>query len=365
MRSWWTGVMAGVCLLAGMALGVWANTSFPTWRLFKSDLLSPFVADQSEAKKLPFLAYTIPALASRSFTATGPIVLTQTTKTDPAFSSVTFKFTTMGKTMSGLLNIPTGPASTSGWPTLIMVRGFVAPEDYQPGVGTKNAAEFFAQHGYVTIAPDFFGYGQSEADFSDSWESRFTKPIQLAELIKTVEMYPTLTASPGAELKLSANSPKLNPAKLGIWAHSNGGQITLTTLEALHKPIPATFWAPVTAPFPYSLLYFSDENDDEGKLTRNWIAQFERDYDAFDFSLTQHLDLLHGTYQLHHGTADDSALKAWSDEFLAKVKKTNTNRPKDDQIIFHYFTYPGANHNLQPGWDAAIQRDLEYFAKAL
>lgn len=363
-------IYTSVIVVVGIAIGVLGATKFP--RLLSqssSDLLSPFVP-QPTSKPLPLLKYTIPALTAQTFTPSGPLTLTQTLPPQPTFTSYLFQFTTTGKKMTGLVNVPATPAPAAGYPVLVMTRGYVPKEIYQPGVGTKNAAEFFAAHGFVTVAPDFLGYGGSDPDMTDSWESRFIKPIQLVELIKTIQTSPSLRATD------SAMTAKLDPSKLGIWAHSNGGQISLTALEVLQQPIPATFWAPVTAPFPYSLLYFSDEESDEGKATRKWISSFEKDYDAFDFSLTQNLDQLHGEFNLHHGTADDAALKAWSDEFLVKVKKVNTDRAtaaktasdsavKNDPIKFNYYVYPGANHNLQPGWDTAIQRDLEFFNKQL
>jgi len=356
MSRFWLSLCIGVSIALGMILGVFFGPNLISYLdLENGDLLSPFVKEE-KPKPLPLLAYTIPTLATKTFSSS-ELILGANLKFEPEFSSQAFYFTATGKKITGLINIPTTQMPANGWPVLIMVRGYVPPEIYQPGVGTKNAAEFFTKQGFVTLAPDFLGFGGSDPDFSDTWESRFVKPTQLAELIETIKIEAELTATD------SAQTVKLNPAKLGIWAHSNGGQITLTTLEILQQPIPASFWAPVLAPFPYSLLYFSDEIADEGKATRNWIAQFERDYDVFDFSLTQHLDLLHGEYQLHHGTADDSALKAWSDEFLAKVKVANTGREKTDQIKFNYFVYPGANHNLQPGWDTAIARDLIYFKK--
>ncbi len=367
-----------------------------------TDLISPFVK-QETATAAPLNEYSIPNLATRPFTASPPLKIEQLLKTTPDIESYTFSFQTMDQRMSGLVNIPTTPAPKTGYPVLLMVRGYVPLEQYVPGMGTKNAAEHFTKKGYVTIAPDFFGYGTSAPELADSWEARFIKPINLIELLKTVQAHPELlmkyeaiqvaesalkstapsSASSSAETTESTESAvvapvtenplvgrpnasiSLNAKKIGIWAHSNGGQITLTALEILGEPVPATLWAPVTAPFPYSLLYFSDENEDEGKATRNWIAEFEKEYDVFDFSLTQHLDRLHGDIQIHHGTLDDSALKSWSDDFVAKIKTANVNRPKSDQVKINYFTYPGADHNLQPGWNTAIQRDSDFFQKKL
>ena len=56
--------------------------------------------------------------------------------------------------------------------------------------------------------------------------------------------------------------------KIGIWGHSNGGQIALTVLEISQKEYPTVLWAPVSKPFPYSILYYTDEAEDRGKALR-------------------------------------------------------------------------------------------------
>jgi len=138
----------------------------------------------------------------------------------------------------------------------------------------------------------------------------------------------------------------------------------------------------VTAPFPYSVLYFSNEDSDEGKAARKWVAEFEQIYDVFDFSLTDHLDRLQGDLQLHQGTADDSVPQAWSDTFVAKIKAENKRRsdlqkqqatssatpaPGQDltPINLMYYVYPGADHNLTPGWNTVVQRDVDFFNQNL
>ena len=128
------------------------------------------------------------------------------------------------------------------------------------------------------------------------------------------------------------------------------------------QPIPTTLWAPVTAPFPYSVLYFSDEEEDEGKASRANVALFEKNYNSADFSLTQHLDLLKGPLQIHQGLADEAVPYLWNREFRDKIVKENKSR-SENKIQLNYFEYPGTDHNLKPSWDSAMTRDLEFFAK--
>jgi hypothetical protein len=297
-----------------------------------------------------------------------PLTIVQPFETADAFTSYLFTYRTMCKTMSGLMHVPR-PLPKQPAPVLILVRGYVPPETYQPGAGTKRAAEVFAQHGYVTFAPDFLGYGSSDPDFENNWESRFTKPLQLIELIKSLR---ALDAQIPLELPLNggvqsgtAGSIAIDATRLGLWAHSNGGQITLTALEILRDPIPTTLWAPVTAPFPYSILFFSDEQSDEGKAMRADLQLFEKAYDVFDFSLTQHLDRLRGAIQLHHGLADEAALIAWSDEFRDRLKSAQAELPRNQRVELTYYRYPDTDHNMRPAWDQVISRDLTFFEKQL
>ncbi len=305
-----------------------------------------------------------------------------------------FSFTTMDKKMTGQITIPSESSqSAEPRPVIVMNRGWAPLANYVSGTGTRPAARVFARAGYVTIAPDFFGYGGSDPEPPDTWEARFIKPISVIELLKTIQQNPQVTLNPSFDSKLSAflerettleskqasessvstqttpsNLPerslvervRLDPDRVALWGHSNGGQIAVSVLEITGEPLPTTLWAPVTAPFPYSLLYFTDEEADEGKQARKWISLLENNYDVFDFSITRHLSSLTAPLQIHHGTADTSALIDWSDEFVSKIEAENEDRA--DPISITYYRYPGANHNLQPNWETVVTRDLAFFA---
>lgn len=344
-----------------------------------TQLINPFVSSKIENQK-PLLEYSIPQLQKKTYN-TSQLKLEKVLSEEPTYTSFLFTYTTLGKTMSGQINIPdkvtANPLQNNQ--VIILLRGYVSKEIYTTGTGTKNAADAFAAAGYITIAPDFFGFGESSPEPEDPWQARFEKPITVIELIKTIE-------EKGVPIDTEKQQTINTISDIGIWAHSNGGQIALTTLEILNKSIPTTLWAPVTAPFPYSVLYFSDELEDEGKAQRKWISLFEDEYDVFDFSLTQHLNSLNGPIQIQHGTADDAALIFWSREFIDKVTVENTRRAqlleisrtdtatqsasknlekKLEPIEIELIEHQNANHNMQPSWNIAIQNDLRFFDKHL
>ena len=241
------------------------------------------------------------------------------------------------KKVTGLINVPTGQGP---FPLVVMFRGYVDQKIYQTGDGTRRAAEYFAQNGLMTIAPDFLGYGGSDAEAGSIFESRF-------------QTYTTALV-----LLNSLNSiPGWDGTNVVIWGHSNGGQIAMTVLEITGRAIPTTLWAPVSKPFPYSILYYTDESEDRGKLIRRELAAFEETYDPDRYAIDLYYERVKAPLIIHQGTFDDAVPKQWSDELTKKLDEL--------EIDFDYFVYPGADHNLNPLWGTVIARDLAFFNKQL
>ncbi|MBW7955654.1 hypothetical protein H3C66_02875 [Patescibacteria group bacterium] len=270
----------------------------------------------------PLRKYSIQNLQSYPFQVS-EITIERVLERNTAYTSYVFSYKTLGKKMSGQLNIPV-TATEKEAPVIVMVRGYVDAEEFHTGSGTSPVASEFAKAGYITVAPDFLGFGNSDQP-GPGWESRFEKPVNVIELIQSLRLHNSLTFKDATF--------KMNPNKMGIWAHSNGGQIAITTLEAIGEPIPLAVWAPVTAPFPYSVLYYSDEMDDGGAGMRSALAGFEQVYNVQEYSLTQHLNRLRSPVQLHQGTADDAVPKKWSDEFVKKIKAENDRRTFEQERL--------------------------------
>ena len=206
------------------------------------------------------------------------------------------------------------------------------------------------------------GYGGSDEEAGNIFESRFQTYTTALVLLKTLEALPTGSDLVKGPTQLT-NQPASTSANLGglinhgpisIWGHSNGGQIALTLLEATMGTYPTVLWAPVSKPFPYSVLYYTDESDDLGKLIRRELANFEEDYDVEQFSIHKYYDRVRAPIQLHQGTTDDAVPDKWSYELNKKLK--------EQEVDIDYLVYPGADHNLKPSWNTAVQKSLEFFS---
>lgn len=316
-------------------------------------LLSPLL--QTPPKPKPLLAYTFENLKQTQFPQTQITVGRKVSK-NHNFLSQMFYFsvpqtpgsTTMKK-VSGLINLPTKPGT---YPVIVMFRGFVPKEIYQPGMGTQPSAKVLAENEFITLAPDFLGFGQSDPPSTDGFEDRLQTYTTALTLLSSL---PTLNT--GLEASYSGQI-KADTEKIGIWAHSNGGQIALSTLAISGLSYPTVLWAPVSKSFPYSILYYTDEFDDQGKSLRKALANFEEDYDTEQFSPSNYYSWIKAPIGINQGTADQEVPVWWSDDLAAALKENN--------IDVTYFTYPGADHNLQPfGWSGAVSRSIDFFRKYL
>jgi len=265
--------------------------------------------------------------------------ITKDLKDFPTFTSKEFimefspSFDSIIKKTSGLINIPKG---NEKHPLIIMIRGYVPKDQYFIGNGTINGSYFFAKNGFITVAPDFLGYADSDKEPDNVFEARF-------------QTYTTITAL----LKSINQIPDWDGKNVFFWAHSNGGQIALTTLEVTGVDYPTVLWAPVSAPFPYSILYYSVDADDKGKSLRKELAKFEDVYNTDLYSIDNYLDKIKAPIELDQGTSDDAVPTSWSDNLAEKLKKLGSR--------LTYNKFQGVDHQMNPAWNEVIQRDLEFF----
>lgn len=296
------------------------------------------VINENNPRRL--LSYTYGKLRKRSYQGS-QIVMDKIVKDDVTFTSQLFFFSADNHKISGLMNIP---KSNGSHPVIIMIRGYADPKNYNSGLGTQHAGEVFAQNGFVTLAPDFLGYGQSDASLKDDIEDRFFTYISMMELLASVK---------------NITNVQVDPTKIGIWAHSNGGQITLSILEISGKKYPTVLWAPVSKPFPESVLYYASELDDKGLTLRKAIERFLQNNSPIEFSPTSYFFWIQAPMQLHQGEKDEEVPREWSDDLYQKLKGLGIN--------IQYFTYPHANHNFnqQDEWQQNVERNIEFYKKLL
>lgn len=249
--------------------------------------------------------------------------------------------------ISGLINLP---KQNGTYPIIVMFRGYVPRNIYKPGIGTEPVAKEFVNHGFITLAPDFLGYGESASSSADGFEDRFqTYTTALTLLASLKSLNDGLNAS-------YSGSISADMTKIGIWGHSNGGHIALATLAISGVNYPTVLWAPVSTAFPYSILYYTDESGDQGKALRKTLALFEKKYNTDLFSPPKYYSWIHAPIEINQGLNDHEVPFWWSDNLVKMLKK--------NPIDVTYLTYHGADHNLLPnGWSRAVGNSISFYIK--
>jgi len=318
--------LVGILIFIGLAILV----------IRRPEFISP-LSPSFFSRKINFTPYSFEALSSREYFKS-EIKLEEVLEEEDAFTSYLFSFASEGRKITGMANIPKRKGKL---PVAILLRGWVDEEIYQTGMGTEKMADFLAENGFLTLAPDFLGYGGSDPDYKDMLLARFSRPIAVITLLASLD-----------------NLPQADVDKVVFWGHSNGGQIALSVLEITGKNIPTSLWAPVSAAFPQSVLYFAEEMEDKGEKLRKVMADFEKEYDSSKYSITTYFDLIDAPLIIHQGTADEAIPKEWSDELVDKL------RGLEKEVT--YFIYSGENHNFTRGSAPQTrQRDLAFFRRKL
>ena len=196
--------------------------------------------------------YTIDGLQHHQFQS-GKITITSTVETTDAFTRYIISYPSDGLTITGVMQIPA--KGHAPFPVIIMNHGYFDREGYVPGDGTYRAAEYLSQHGYITLASDYRSWGKSDIGPSFFYAGLAIDVINLMNAVPSI--------------------PQADPNRIGIWGHSNGGHIALATLAISGVTYPTVLWAPVSTSFPYSILYYTDQYDDNGKALRKLIAGFD------------------------------------------------------------------------------------------
>jgi len=259
-----------------------------------------------------------------------------------------------GLKIFGLLTVPEAEKPKNGWPAVIFNHGYIPPTQYRTTERYVAYVDGFARSGYVVFKPDFRGNGNSEGQPEGAYYS------------------PAYTADSLNALASVKKYPGVNPAKIGMWGHSMGGNITLRSLIVWPKDIKAAvIWGGVVGTY-----------DD---LMNNWQRRVSYQPPPNELALRNRsrMDLINkfgtpGTnptfwnsidpnyylgdlqapVQLDVGGEDEEVPSAFSQGLFDRLKKLKKE--------VEFYEYPGGDHNISgANFNLAMQRSVEFFDKYL
>lgn len=184
---------------------------------------TPSAEPTSEPTRPPH-PISIAALSEANLTG-GDLRLGAVRERTPAWTSydVTFGSTTAGRgtaplRISGVLNVPTGPAPRGGgWPAVVLAHGYIDPAYYVRGQGMTRERGFLAQRGYVALHVDYRNHAESTDD------PRVETAVRLGYATDAIAALHALRES---------RDVRVDPDRIALFGRSMGGGVMMKALAA-------------------------------------------------------------------------------------------------------------------------------------
>jgi len=243
---------------------------------------------------------------------------------------VSFDVPKDGLSEFGLMTLPNQPVPKTKYPVIILCHGYTNPANYSTLKSYIGDMEFYSQHGFVVIKPDYRGQGFSlTSGTPDGAYYSMSYNTDVMSLIAAVK-----------------GTPYLNKKDINLWGHSMGGYIALRAavlspdiknVILLSAPVGNVqdMYSKYTAVSDTANAVAQDIRNEEltahGTPLSNpgfWDAASPLDY----------LSFLKAYVQIHVGTNDRIVPPIFSAELNAALAKANKSHG--------YFVYTGGTHGL-------------------
>lgn len=271
------------------------------------------------------------------------IKIERTLAENPTFTKQLISYFSNGLKITGVMNVPKGDGS---FPAIILNHPYLSFTTYKSGDGTGREADFLASKGFVTIAPDYRGYGGSDNAPDGPGLLRNGYVLDVLNLIPAVK-------------KLSFVDPK----RIGIWGHSMGAGIAIRAVVVSPDILATVLFAPRSANLSDEFKALSQSHD---QLDKKIAASFKESFSSpsknptfFEkISPVNFLNQLLGPVMIHHSQNDNHNPFSWSEKLANALK----NSGKEVEFI----SYAGSQHTFQgTTWQKAMEKTLEFFNRNL
>jgi uncharacterized protein len=248
--------------------------------------------------------------------------------------------------LSGMMTVPNSSPPDNGFPVIVLNHGLIYPSIYYSGRGSRRERDFFGRNGYVTIHPDYRGYGgDSEHACAPTLSWIATGCAHDFYVGYTLDIIAAIDALRQVQL------PYVDANRIGMWGHSMGGNMAARIMVMRPDIRAYVLFAPVSA----------DVEDNFYELPEYELARIAEAYGVgsearklFDqMSPLQYFSDVEAPVQLHHGTADTDVPIAFSEKMYAVLKKLGK--------LVEFFAYPDEPHEFIQDWQLAADRSLQFF----
>lgn len=306
---------------------VLAATSTPT--PFQVNLTPTATSD-------PYAQFSIAALIARSYGGgqladLGIMLAAQT------FNRHLASYPSDGLTINGFVDVPSGEGP---FPVVLVLHGYVEPENYQVETYTSGYSAAFANAGYLVIHPNYRNYPPSD---SGPNEFRVGFAIDVLNLIAIVNA--------------QAGQPGLletaDPDAIFLWGHSMGGGISLRAITVGADVQGVVLYGSMSGDERRNFEHIRDVLSDGARGNEELLASDEQ---LQQISPVFFYDRIQVPVSIHHGDLDDQVPFEWSLELCALLQ--SMNKPVE------CFTYHNMPHTFYGQNDLVlIERSIEFFQR--
>ncbi len=290
---------------------------------------------------LPQTAYTpymIQTLRNRSYQKS-TIEIGEKAYEANSFTSYLATYISDGLKINTLVSFPKNKSTS--YLVLVMCHGYIYPASYSTISSYKKTFDYYATQGFIVIKPDYRANGNSEGDRKNLY-NRLSYPIDVLNLIASI---PTLS--------------HVDTNQLFLWGHSLGGDVALRVMEVNPNIKAASLWAPVSADYPESMLYYvRRKQPEELQKYKDTLKKITTQDELDALSPSKNLTFIKTRLIIHQGTADTDVPPTWNIDLDKRLTK--------DNIDHKFYLYSGEDHNFNGGSRGIIlQRDIEFFNSEL
>ncbi|WP_019587926.1 alpha/beta hydrolase family protein [Deinococcus apachensis] len=273
---------------------------------------------------------SIQALRAREYPGSKLTVI-RTLRPGVNYSRQVVSYESDGLTIYGLLTVPNGTPPEGGWPAIVFNHGYIPPNVYRTTERYVAYQDALARAGFVTLKSDYRGHGDSEGQARGGYDD----PGYTVDVLNAA-----------ASLK---RDPRVNRARLGLWGHSMGGQLSLRAMLVDRDLKAASLWAGVVASYDVLATEWGWPPGEEKRvldpLNRRYLRMLSPNASLGD---------LNGRpIQLHHGTADEEVPYAFQQDLAADLRAAGQG--------VEAYRYEGDNHNLSRNLGLALRRSVVFF----
>ncbi len=288
------------------------------------------------------------------------IVFEQTLAPGPNYNQYIVSYISDGYKIHALMTVPAGQKPATGWPAIIFNHGFIPPAQYRTTERYVAYVAAIARSGYIVFKSDYRGHGSSEGPP----EGGYGGPGYTDDVLNAL-----------ASVKAYKDT---DPARIGIWGHSMGGQLTLRSMVVSKDIKAGVIWGGVVAPYPDIFARSASPRPTRVAPTRVPSTPRPGEFGPYGRPWRQELQAKYGTPEQNPGfwasISPNSYLADISGPLQLQASITDEEVPVEaSQTLYRemqaasknveLYTYPGDNHNISGNFTLAMQRTVAFFDK--